>query len=642
MRAYLKFLFISMFTKVSTWVVSFIYIFTIISFIYIIPSVLNWSLSKTFSYVSLILLIVIIIATCSSYITATIFRSGIDDGTELLVLSKEIGRSNIIWSKVIVLITIETILSLFCAFLAFFSKYFEYGNSNPTPYVIGIFLIYLIVGIFFSSITILFSLKLKRSSLTLLSTAISVMLSILCFVNYLVAKTPGIYNNIDSYTISQNALFKKTNNSNMEIQDGYNLYFNYYPVTSETTNYNGELIINEDNMNNVIQTIYNQNLQKTNFLNTSKIDLGFQWTQLMNLSNFIHNNETTEPTSVSPSALFNSSVMSNYYLEFQQIDVETNNEKYISYNIYNDSLKLNVVPFSTRENFSIINNINFVKEAKSISSIDNEYYSLYNNKIYIPILINVNQELKIRLVQFDNPYLIKSSIIIEYLIKNFNILDKYNNFLEYISKDNYFFSQFLLTLLFNNYSNLIEEVNNYQDIKIVDENNKIINVIKNSDIKNILKNYFYINLKFNDINPSDYFNNDNIISTKSIITFCLQSLESIQLSIVQYLEQINFKSGIINDNNENLKIASGIFKNTTLENNYTNFYVYKNNDDILSNSIILNDIPVSTTNSENFNTFAIAKFNTYLNLYGTVFGWLSICIIFISISTYFYYKKDFK
>lgn len=642
MRAYLKFLFISMFTKVSTWVVSFIYIFTIISFIYIIPSVLNWSLSKTFSYVSLILLIVIIIATCSSYITATIFRSGIDDGTELLVLSKEIGRSNIIWSKVIVLITIETILSLFCAFLAFFSKYFEYGNSNPTPYVIGIFLIYLIVGIFFSSITILFSLKLKRSSLTLLSTAISVMLSILCFVNYLVAKTPGIYNNIDSYTISQNALFKKTSDSNMEIQDGYNLYFNYYPVTSETTNYSGELIINEDNMNNVIQTIYNQNLQKTNFLNTSKIDLGFQWTQLMNLSNFIHNNETTEPTSASPSASFNSSVMSNYYLEFQQIDIQTNNEKYISYNIYNDSLKLNVVPFSTRENFLIINNVNFIKDAKSISSIDNEYYSLYNNKIYIPIMINVNQESKIRLVQFDNPYLIKSSTIIEYLIKNFNILDKYNNFLEYISKDNYFFSQFLLTLLFNNYSNLIEEVNNYRDIEIVDENNKIINVIKNSDIKNILKNYFYINLRFNDINPSDYFNNDNIISTKSIITFCLQSLESIQLSIVQYLEQINFKSGIINDNNENLKIASGIFKNTTLENNYTNFYVYKNNDDILSNSIILNDIPVSTTNSENFNTFAIAKFNTYLNLYGTVFGWLSICIIFISISTYFYYKKDFK
>lgn len=646
MKSYLKFLFLSMFSKISTWVIAFIYVFSIISFVYIIPAVLHWSLSKTFAYVSLILLIIIIIAAASSFITATIFRTGIDDGTELLILSKEIGRANIILAKIIVLITFQFSLSFICGLLAVFSKYFAYGSSNPLPYVVGIFLLYIIVGLFFSSITILFSLKLKKSSLTILSTAISVLLSILCFINYVVAKTPGVYNQIESYSISQNSLFKKTDNKNMEIQDGYNLYFNHFPVTSASTNYDGEYIINDKNSNNVIQYIYSSNLNKSGFKISSQFDLGFQWTQLMNLSNFIHNSETTEPTSRSPSSLFESSVMSNYYLSFNQIDVNTNNSKYVTFNLGDD---LDIVPISTRENFIINNKFNNSIFPIYLEPIDNKYYNLSTQKIYLPILIDD----KIKLMQFDNPYQNKSADIITYLVnelkiidmdkvKEWNIIDMYKEFNKYIGEDIYF-SQFLMTFFFNNYCGLINQISKNENIEIIDQKNNVIQTVDNDKVKNLMQYDFHINLNFNQASLNDYFNSVYLNSTNSIVTFVCQALESVQLSIVEYLQNISNK-----DDELNSIVITGIFKNESEKNNFTYFYPYNkylnniNKDDILANKILINNIPVSTTNYENFSTFATAKFNTYLNIYGTVFGWLSICIIFISVATYFYYKKDFK
>ena len=43
-------------------------------------------------------------------------------------------------------------------------------------------------------------------------------------------------------------------------------------------------------------------------------------------------------------------------------------------------------------------------------------------------------------------------------------------------------------------------------------------------------------------------------------------------------------------------------------------------DYLQESSIYINEIPVSSSNIDNFSTFAIAKYNTYLNLYGTIFG----------------------
>lgn len=649
MKAYLKFLYLSIIKKISTWIIFIIYLLSIIFFVYILPTILNQSLQSIFAYVSIILLLVIIIATCSAYITATIFRSGIDDGTELLLLSKQITRLNIIWAKVFVLISIELIISALCSILVIFTKFFKFGISNPLPFVIGVFLMYFIVSLFFSSITIILSLKLKKSSLTIVSSSIAVLISLLSFINYIVAKTPGIFNTADSYSISQNALFKKNDNKNFELYDGYNLYFNGYPVTSETTNYDGNLIINNNNNDNVINNIYKQNLNKTNFLITSQIDIGFQWTQLLNLSNFVFDSQTVERTSSSPSSLFNSSVMSNYYLTFEQIEVQSN--EYLSLNWKLDSSNINFFPISTREHFGIYK-FSSTNKFKSLNNIDNNYYNLKSKFVYIPTL-DIQDNI-IKLIRFNNPYNNKSPEIIDYLINEVSIIKEYKEFLNFIkvntSTKTYYFNQFLLSYYFYMYNILIENIHKNMDIQIIDKFGNELKVIKNANLKNIFHYDFHIDLEFYKIKPIDYLSSYNLVSLISIITFCMQNLESIQYSAIEYLSNINSNSGYINNNEDNSIISSIIFKNNSSQdnsiifyginnmiNNNSNYYDYLN-----ESSIYINEIPVSSSNIDNFSTFAIAKYNTYLNLYGTIFGWLGICIIFISISTYFYYKKDFK
>ena len=651
MKSYLTFLFLSIFKKISVWIVFFVYLLSIISFVYIIPVVLNYTLQKTFSYISIIILIVIIIATCSSYITATIFRSGIDDGSELLVLSKQISRLSILLSKVIVLLTFEIITSMFCSILVIFTKFFKYGISNPTPFVIGVFLMYFIVSMFFSSLTILFSLKLKKSGLTLISSSIAIVLSILTFINYIVGKTPGINNTIDSYSVSQNSLFKKNNSQEFELYDGYNLYYNYFPVTSTTTNYDGELIINNDNKNNIINYIYWQNLNKTKFLATSKIDIAFQWTQLLNLSNFIFDKNTVEITCSSVSSLFNSQVMSNYYLEFKQIPIDNND--YLFFNWQNNLNNINFLPIVTREKFGIYKENNNTTKFFYLNPIDNNFYNLKSQYVYIPI---IDEFKKVKFVKFNNPYLNKSDEIINFLTNKLNIIYEYKKFKNWINNHyndiNYYFNQFLLSYFFNSFIILLENIQNGNDILIVDKDDKLIQNINNNTIKNIFINNYHIDLDFIKLLPIDYLKSSNFLTFNTITIFTLQILESIQYSIIEYLTNINSQYGFINNNENNSIISSGIFKDNSYTNNSTLFFAINENlinkldlnifDYLQESSIYINEIPVSSSNIDNFSTFAIAKYNTYLNLYGTIFGWLGICIIFITISTYFYYRKDFK
>ncbi len=623
MWAYLKFLYLSILKKISTWIIFFIYVLSILLIIYILPAILHQSLQTTIGYVSIILFIIVIIATCASFIAASIFRSGIDDGSELLVLSKQLKRLNIIWAKVIVLITIQLFISLFCGFLVVFTKFYKYGVDNPITYIFGTFLMYFIVSLFFSSLTIFFSLKLKKSALTLISSAIAIFLSLLSFINYIVGKTPGIYNNVDSYTIQNNSLFKNNDEQKYELYSGYNLYYNNYPVTNKSTNYDGELIINNNNLNNVIESIYSANLNKTKFDITAKFDIGFQWTQLLSLSNFIYNPKYVEQSSSSASSLFISSVMSNYYLSFEQVNISKND--YLT-------IGNNYLPISNRDSIGMYD-FSSSTPLSPLNLIDNNYYSLNSNKIYIPILDEKNQEVILK--QYPNPFLNKSTDIIFDLLTNLANNKNFINYIKWLENNNtYYLNQYFLSYYFYAFNVLLKNIDNNKDLKIIDQADKIINTVKNSKLKQIFTQYLNIDLNYYNLDLDEFLTFKNINSTKSLITLCLQVLESIQLSTLS----INDLSDpilllIIANNNSNIKNSISFF---ALNNDNINLSELKNSE------LYINTLPLSTSYYDNFATFAKVKFNTYLNLYGTIFAWIGVCFIFICISTYFYYKKDFK
>lgn len=652
MLCYFKFLLLSLISKISTWAITSIYIFITIFLVYILPCIINESLSDVYTYIGVLLLIVISIATCSSYIAATIFRSGIDDGTEILVLSKSLSRSSILFAKVLVLLIFLFSISIFCSILTIFSMFTKHGHSNPTPFVLGTFISYLVIGLFFSSLTILLSLKLKKANLTLLSASISTMVVVTTTIDYLVCKSPGIYNQINSYSIVQNSLFSK-NNRKTELIDGYNLYFNYYPVTPETTNFNGDLIITQENKDNVIQDIYNGSLYKCGFINSAPFDIGFQWTELMSLNNFEYFSNSGWNYKNDPRHLFRTSSLFNFYLSFQQIDISSN--KFITFKWRNDNSDSynEIVPVNSRTGLQFASY--FDNSGRyNLNDFSNQYYSLETNYVYLPIITKDKEEFVF--VQFENPYLVNNWDIINYIIdaNGLNLIPEYTKMLSFLKTNNltttYYFNQFLLSYFFNAYNYLLANLNNNQSIKIINKDNVVINTISSYKLVKILVDEFNIELDYYNMTPEMYFNSSYINSTKSLISFSTQNLEACQLSAINYLDNVDNVVGYINDSDQNKIISTIILKNDNNVDSCTNFYAInnkiineENNKNFLQlSNILLNDLAVITMNINDFSTFASVVVKNYLNIYSTIFGWLITCMIFISISIYFYYKKDFK
>ena len=657
MLAYLKFLLLMLINKVSTWIIIGIYTFLTIFIVYIMPNIIHEYLSNVYTNIGILLLVIISIATSSSYIAATIFRSGIDDGSEILVLSKSLSRSSILLAKVIVLLIFLFNISTFCSILTIFSMFTKYGHPNPTPYVLGTFTAYLVIGLFFSSITILFSLKLKKTSLTLLSASISTMIAVTTTIDYLVTKTPGVYNQINSYTIVQNSLFSKNAEKNTELIDGYNLYFNNYPVTPETCNFDGESIITEENKNNVIQNIYNNSLHKSGFINFAPFDIGFQWAELMDLNNFEYFPDSGWNYKNDYRHLFKTSSLFNFYLSFQQIDI--NNNEFITFKWQNNdpTSYSELVPVSSRTGIKFASYFNNDKRY-NLNNFSDKYFSLEDQYVYLPIIKTENNNQEFVFVRFDNPYLGENWDIINYLTtdaNNSNLIPEYKKMLGFLTTNKltttYYFNQFLLSYFFNAYNYLLANLNNIQSIKIISsKNNEIINSISTDKLLNIINDEFKIELDYYKITPEMYFDSNYINSTMNLIEFCVRNLEVCQFSAINYLENIDNGIGYINGSKNDKIISTIIFENDIYIDNYTNFYainskiINENNDKdfIQLSNILINKLPVITNNINDFSTFAAVVSKNYLNIYSTIFGWLSTCIIFISISIYFYYKKDFK
>ncbi len=665
MLAYLKFLLLMLIKKVSTWVIIGIYTFLTIFIVYIMPNLIHEYLSNVYTNIGILLLVIISIATSSSYIAATIFRSGIDDGSEILVLSKSLSRSSILLAKVIVLLIFLFNISTFCSILTIFSMFTKYGHPNPTPYVLGMFTAYLVIGLFFSSITILFSLKLKKTSLTLLSASISTMIAVTTTIDYLVTKTPGVYNQINSYTIVQNSLFSKNAEKNTELIDGYNLYFNNYPVTPQTCNFDGESIITEENKNNVIQNIYNNSLDKSGFINFAPFDIGFQWAELMNLNNFEYFPDSGWNYKNDYRHLFKTSSLFNFYLSFQQIDI--NNNEFITFKWQNNdpASYSELVPVSSRTGIKFASYFNNDKRYY-LNNFSDKYFSLEDQYVYLPIIKTENNNQEFVFVRFDNPYLGENWDIISYLTgvnssnlipdpNSLDLISEYKKMLNFLTTNKltttYYFNQFLLSYFFNAYNYLLANLNNIQSIKIISsKNNEIINSISTNKLLNILNDEFKIELDYYEITPEMYFDLNYIDSTMSLIEFCVRNLEVCQFSAINYLENKDNNIGYINDSDYDKIISTIIFENDIYIDNYTNFYainskiINQNNykDFIQLSNILLNKLPVITNNINDFSTFAAVISKNYLNIYSTIFGWLATCLIFISISIYFYYKKDFK
>lgn len=169
-KEYFQFLFSLNFKKKSIYINIFVYILMIVACAIIAPLIIGFQPILLLSYPVLSLILVLIIAIISSYITVEIFRTPVDDGTELMTLSKPLHRSQIFFCKCLVLTIIGTTIALAGAIFSSVGLTIPSIDKVDQLKVIGgIFIATIICFAVFGSITVFFSLFANKI-ISLLST----------------------------------------------------------------------------------------------------------------------------------------------------------------------------------------------------------------------------------------------------------------------------------------------------------------------------------------------------------------------------------------------------------------------------------------------------------------------------------------
>jgi ABC-2 type transport system permease protein len=124
MRNYLAFLYVNMLKKKTIWITAAIYLAFLMVCIVIVPPIFKYDYMFIWnnSVIDIKSTALIIISCFCSVLAVAIFRDPIDDGTELITISKPISRKKIMLSKFIVFVT-------FCMFLALMSSLIVAGGS---------------------------------------------------------------------------------------------------------------------------------------------------------------------------------------------------------------------------------------------------------------------------------------------------------------------------------------------------------------------------------------------------------------------------------------------------------------------------------------------------------------------------------
>lgn len=172
--------------KKSIYINLIVYSLIVITCTIIAPLIVNFQPILFLSYPVLSLILVLIIAIIASYITVEIFRTPIDDGTELMTLSKPLHRSQIFFCKCLVLTIIGSTMAVFGAMISSISLTFNtIDKIDQLKVIVGTLVATVVCFAVFGSLTILFSLFSNKIISLLLSTGLAFLLVIVSILSSL-------------------------------------------------------------------------------------------------------------------------------------------------------------------------------------------------------------------------------------------------------------------------------------------------------------------------------------------------------------------------------------------------------------------------------------------------------------------------
>lgn len=577
---YYKFCLNVLFCSIFVYITWALYFLVLIFLFYLLPIMLDTKLSYITSYTYFFIILVMIAMTNVSSLIYAIFRKSIDDGSELIVISKPITRTSIIWAKIILYLMITSIVAGITALISYLTRFTNYSNVTvSTELAKNTFIATIVIYLLFGGIASILSIFMKQVGSLICLLSIFILLMIYSVIsNQIFMSVPKSLKYKQGLYLSPISLVQTDKENDLSKT-------NYHWGANASINSNNNFMTlefyNKQNFgvspNNYLQHSYNKSVESNNFYVYLWTNIVYQLTSIYtwpsdyylessyySLSSVLRSsNSYNIRLDFEPNTLLNKDnnfirinyanqryYLSNNYLSYA-IDAK-NNSIYLS-NSYIDSMS---GPIKQSTNL-ILPAIDFVNNAISKYQIDwtnsNQFIENYFNSNVLKLI----EQLKTKAINFWFSVFISNNL--QEFIDSTNQTPNYQNLNAIMQKSFYqldLFQKLSTNALLKNASNdssinselynclsnfYLPQIGSNQSLPINQANYALVYPIKDWNKLNLYNSkeyminyqplYYLINANeiptFNFVNVSTFFNYYVLISvwsTLGLLSFAIGSL----------------------------------------------------------------------------------------------------------------------
>ncbi len=577
---YYKFCLNVLFRSIFVYITWALYFLVLIFLFYLLPIMLDTKLSYITSYTYFFIILVMIAMTNVSSLIYAIFRKSIDDGSELIVISKPITRTSIIWAKIILYLMITSIVAGITALISYLTRFTNYSNVTvSTELAKNTFIATIVIYLLFGGIASILSIFMKQVGSLICLLSIFILLMIYSVIsNQIFMSVPKSLKYKQGLYLSPISLVQTDKENDLSKT-------NYHWGANASINSNNNFMTlefyNKQNFgvspNNYLQHSYNKSVESNNFYVYLWTNIVYQLTSIYTWPSDYY----LESSYYSLSSVLRSSNSYNIRLDFETntllnkdnnfIRISYANQQYYLSNNYlsyaidakNNSIYLsnNYIdsisgPIKQSTNL-ILPAIDFVNNAMSRYQIDwtnsNQFIENYFNSNVLKLI----EQLKTKAINFWFSVFISNNL--QEFIDSTNQTPNYQNLNAIMQKSFYqldLFQKLSTNALLKNASNdssinselynclsnfYLPQIGSNQSLPINQANYALVYPIKDWNKLNLYNSkeyminyqplYYLINANeiptFNFVNVSTFFNYYVLISvwsTLGLLSFAIGSL----------------------------------------------------------------------------------------------------------------------
>ena len=570
-----------------------LYYALLIVFLFVLPKFAQLTYVEIFSNKSLLSIINLVLITAVVAIIIFLFKQGYEDGSELIIQSKVITKTEIIWSKLVLILLLNLLITMICVAITSFTLLSNDRIESIRAGILGSFFGPLITCTFWSGVTIICCLFLNKTAIYLLILGLNAVLSIVNFVFTLANVMPSKV--VDKSDIDYVTVQLRNNETNATDNFGIATY-NNSAINANTIINNKTLSELGYNVNDLLHKLWRNGLYKSSILETSYLDIcatlcSFYGIFIPNWSiyqftysdkNFVNNDPT-------------------FYLEFNNLSQNINMNNYSSINnkLYLAALNYNSTYLYSNMDYEYV----YLPSPNFDSKIGNyQLQTFYKNDLAL-----------FYQTYFSNVQIQKAKDFQAFLLKNTTNPNWHTNIA------NYYFS------LISSYLATLFNVN-------------MTNYMNNSNFQTYLINYLFRFQYYTYLLMKDYFSSNPVIfnDIKNVSTDTINIWFSI-LSQPNNITSWNQINQMKIDLSNSYMLIWQAQKNNNLINNLKTA-----NPNSLAGFMVKYKLPLGIINTDQMQTLATINWNSVYNFAATIPTWLISSVLLLFLSASMILKKDIR